>query len=346
LVAELGSRGFGPPPRTGTDQTTFFPGTNRFSDAEQIEVATGEVVEGLYLPMRRSPSFTVRGTVRGAGPELKGINVQLSPDATVLGAISNGGSTTTDEAGAFEISNVLPGPALLYAYQRGETPMTGRVSLNVNSDVAGVVIDLQRPFEVRGTLVAEDGLSVPQLTVSLLRRNLLSGSSTRPSGGGIRLGNVLPDEYRLGFGDVPSGVYVKSATFGGADALNAPFELNADNSSSNELRIELGIASGQVVGFVQDADGLPQQAVLSLIPDPPRPLEGWRYFVTDALANGAFRFIGVPPGTYLLQAWENLGQDEQLNVELTQRHAAAGVVVEMGDGETIQVNTAKILPEN
>ncbi len=96
---------------------------------------------------------------------------------------------------------------------------------------------------------------------------------------------------------------------------------------------------------MQDEDGLPQRAVLTLIPDPPQPLQGWRYFVTDALANGAFRFIGVPPGKYLLQAWDNLPRDGQFDAELTQRHAAAGVAVEMSDGETIQVNAAKIVVE-
>src|SRR5690606_5510031 len=144
----------------------------------------------------------------------------------------------------------------------------GFTMLNVNSDVAGVVIDLQSPFEVRGTIIAEDGMSVPQLVVSLLHPNLAPGSTAPANAGGIRFGAVLADEYRLGFSDVPVGAFVKSATFGGADALNAPFELNADNSS-NELRIEMGLASGQVVGFVQDEDGMPQRAVLTLIPDPP-----------------------------------------------------------------------------
>jgi hypothetical protein len=214
----------------------------------------------------------------------------------------------------------------------------------VNSDVAGVVIDLQPPFEVRGTLAAEEGVSVQQLFVSLVRTNGEPASGTRPSNGELRFQSVLPDAYRLGFGDIPTGAYVKSATFGGADALRTPFELNAE-TSSQQLRVELGLASGQVVGFVQDAEGLPHQAVLSLIPDPPQPLQSWRYFVTDALANGAFRFIGVPPGKYLLQAWESLGQDEHFNAELTQRHAAAGVGVELGEGETIQVNAARIVIE-
>jgi hypothetical protein len=342
LIGEGQPRGYGLAPRPEADQPTYFPGSNRFSEAERIEVATGAFVEGLYLPMRRSASFTVRGTVRGAGQQVKGINVSLRPDSTVLGAIFNGGTTTTNDSGEFEIASVLPGPASLYAYRRGDTPLAGRAELTVNSDVSGIVIDLQPPFDIRGTVVLEEGLSVPQFYVSLVRSNGEIASGTPVHEGQVHFGGVLADQYRLGFGDIPSGAYVKSAHFGGAEALDAPFELSTD-SSTKELRIEIGRTSGQVVGFVQDADGAPQQAILSLIPDPPRPLQGWRYFVTDALSNGAFRFIGVPPGRYLLQAWESLEQDAQFNAEFTQSHAAAGVSIEMAEGVTIQANTAKIV---
>src|SRR5690606_36533189 len=79
LLAEGQQRGMGLAPRAEVDQPTYFPGSNRFPEAEPINVATGEVVEGIYLPMRRSASFTVRGSVRATGRDLKGINVYLGP---------------------------------------------------------------------------------------------------------------------------------------------------------------------------------------------------------------------------------------------------------------------------
>lgn len=341
LVAEPQQRGFDLASRPNAGTPTYYPGTNDFSDAEQIEVATGQVVEGVYLPMRQSASFTVRGSVHGAGPDAKGINVYLSPDTTVLGAVSNRGTTTTDETGAFEISNVLPGSYNLGAYLRGDNPLAGRVSLNVNSNVSGVVVELQPPFDIRGTVAAEEGLSLQQVFASLVRTSGESANGGRVQAGELHFQGVLADQYHLSFSQLPLGSYIKTASFGDVDVLAEPLRVDAD-TSGNLLRVEIGRASGQIVGFVQDADGLPQQAVLSLIPNPPQPLQGWRYFVTDALANGAFRFIGVPPGSYLLQAWESLEQDEHFNAGLTQIHAASGVGVEMGEGVTIQVNTARI----
>jgi hypothetical protein len=299
----------------------------------------------VHLPMRQSASFTVRGSVRGAGPVAKGINVYLSADDRVLGTAFNRGSATTDESGAFEISSVLPGSYNLGAYLRGDKPLAGRVSLNVNSDVSGVVVDLQPPFDVRGTVAAEDGLSLQQAFASLVRTSGASGNGARVQAGELHFQGVLADEYRLSFSQLPLGAYVKTASFGNVDLLAEPLRVDAD-TSGDALRVEIGRASGQIVGFVQDADGVPQQAILSLIPDPPQPLQSWRYFVTDALANGAFRFIGVPPGKYLLQAWESLEQDEHFNAELTQRYASSGVSVEVGEGEIVQATVSRISEEN
>ena len=291
--------------------------------------------------MRQSASFTVRGAVRGAGPDAKGINIYLSADEKVLGTASNRGSTMTDESGAFEISNVLPGSYNLGAYLRGDNPLAGRVSVNVNSDISGLVVEMQAPFDIRGSVAAEEGLSLQQVFASLVRTSGASANGARVQAGELHFQGVLADQYRLSFGQLPLGSYVKTASFGDMDVLTEPFRVDAD-TSGNALRVEIGRASGQIVGFVQDAEGVPQQAVLSLIPDPPQPLDGWRYFVTDALANGAFRFIGVPPGKYLLQAWESLEQDEPFNAELTQRYATSGVRIEMAEGETIQATVGRI----
>lgn len=329
-------------PGVDPEAPTYFPGAVRFEDAEPIDVGTGQTVEGLFLPMRRSAAYSVSGVVRG--PDTAGVNVSLRGDSTVLGASLSGGSARTKPDGSFEISPVLPGTYRLIAAKNDpEAPLAGQLSLAVNSDINNADVELRPPFQVSGTVVSDDGLPLSQqVFVSLLRPSGLAAyGAQRPSQGEFAFGAVLADTYQLQVRGIPTGVYIRAATLGGSNALAGPVPL----TESTTFRVELGLATGQIVGFTENVEGEPTEAVLTLIPDPPQPLRSERYLVTDALGNGAFRFLGVPPGKYLLYAWENLDRDVFFDAEFTARYREAAASIEITDGEIVQSSVVRIPAE-
>ncbi len=118
--------------------TTFFPNTEKLSEALPVKVDSGQELSGIDLSLRRVLKVKVRGTVTSgiSGARLGRATMTLSrADASALGAIQTSVKAVFDREGYFEMANVVPGTYVIQveASDNGKS-LSGRRFLNVSSD--------------------------------------------------------------------------------------------------------------------------------------------------------------------------------------------------------------------
>lgn len=101
--------------------------------------------------------------------------------------------------------------------------------------------------------------------------------------------------------DVPSGGYLKSATFNGHDALHSA----ADMSGGGTLAVVIGMTAAEINGKVTGADGKPAAASVVVLPDPLQPGNNDLYHRLQTKADGSFVAGGLAPGRYRVTRGRN-----------------------------------------
>jgi hypothetical protein len=123
--------------------------------------------------------------------------------------------------------------------------------------------------------------------------------------GTFKLENVMPSKYTLNVAALPQGTYVKSAQFGGTDAIHNPVEVTSGGGTLDIL-LAKGPAdiAGALMGEKSDSGA---GVTVSLWPrdaESGMPNGGIRTATADQ--NGNFQFQGLRPGVYYVAAWEEI----------------------------------------
>ncbi len=315
-VVATGSPAFGF--KAPTDEVylpTLYPGTSDAGQALAVEVRAGDEQRGINLDLILTRGASVRGRVimPAAAKSSAGAYVQLLPrDAPpdLPQQLTQYGSGAQDGKGNFEIHGVPPGAYNLSAnWGDGKGFYHGQVPVNVgNENLEGVTVTLSPGFSLQGRVNADPGmpLNFTQLSIYL--------EPMGPSGmgaGGARINpdgtfvfeNIFEGDYRLHVAGFPEEFYVKSAKWGGGDALSSGFNVGREQSGGT-LVIDLALDGGRVDGTViHDQQPVPG-AFVALVPDPPNRSREDLYSQTSADLLGRFSLLGLPPGDFKLFAWE------------------------------------------
>lgn len=284
--------------------------------SEPVTVVDG-AVEGLEIVLRRGAS--VSGKVLGlSAEELAAVAV------TAHGEAGEQRAASLDSEGRFEVRNLPPGDWLLRAsLWQAQRQVEARVP--IAPDDLQLVRDLE--FSGRVTLSGrvlfeEEPLAGSQVSVRG-ERFAVERSVTCAFDGTFVLQDLEPDRYWLG--------------------VNDPQRLLAHNDTLDvheDREVTIRIEAATLAGRIEEAgSGEPiPEATLIL-----RPTAGTDFQIVDgSLADGSFRILHIPPGSYRLAARANGYAPIEREVRLAAGEEVTGLDLDLTPtaGLEIQVRLA------
>jgi hypothetical protein len=283
----------------------------------QTTTLGGSDVDGIEIRVRRSPVYSISGTVLDSKGELvPKASVSLTrhePNATSgMGTIA-----VPAPDGNFVFSGAAPGEYVVGAMiggTDGRPEERGRTPIRVDADdVNGVLLTLRGPATVSGRLVFEDGVPAqPGAKMMVMAERDTAAHYVGP------FVNVHPAEvtsdmtftlsglfgpFRLHVSGLRSDWIVKSMHYRGADITDEAVEFTTD--PRHQVEIVLTGRTAQVSGFVMDENLKPAfGAMVLLIPadSTRRPREWYRLTTSTTAKDGKYTRSGVRPGDYLIAA--------------------------------------------
>jgi len=318
----------------------YFPGVPEAAAAAVISVPPGIDYTGVDIAVRDTPAARVRGTVTSAtnNEALAGVSVLLVPRRGTVATGSSERSVASSD-GTFEFSHVAPGAYDVVASATSNGRLAADMPIDVGStDVDSVFLSLQPQLTIRGQLTVEnfsDQLPIrPDAVRVELRRepftpDLLVPLPTIDATGAFTFNSVTPGEYQFRVRINGISAYVKSARFGGADALNPPFHID----SNAPMDLTLSLAPGSVEGSVLNQDQTPHpEATVVLVPDIPRRERFDLYHVTGSDAAGRFHLDSIAPGDYRLFVWDDVPADAWEDPDFIRQFESRGKPVHVSEG--------------
>ncbi len=285
------------------EDPVFYPGTPTLNHATLLEIEPGSDRKGVdFILVRRQNRFQIRGHVKGI------IDSGLMVEASSLEprALIDGSGDVDLNTGLFEIDGLVPGEYRLSASSGTRSAMLS-VQLG-EGDLTGVEL----PMRETGTLSASvmlDGKPFPPATGNVIYLTLrdtvtgfYKGATTRETPFVVE--SLPAGTYRVLVRNLPSGVYLKSATYGNADALNDG--MNFDPAKASTLQLQMSPKPAALRGIVRNARSEASSRVaVVLVPDRFRDRnELYSAILTNE--DGEFEFKSVAPGRYKVFAWESI----------------------------------------
>jgi hypothetical protein len=319
-----------------TYSPTYFPGTGSLSEAQRIKLGLGGEASATF-PLLSLRSTRISGVVlNGAGAPADAF-LNLVSEGSELGVPTGAGGVTRSD-GTFTLADVSPGRYVLKATLRGDGPdESASLPVVVDGDeLTGVTLVTGRPATLRGTIVADAGVS-RQLPGNLrvVAFSERESNTVLDSGDGVKFEiGALSEPFRLMLDELPEGWVVKSLTVGDMDALDRPIELSPGQQAT--ARVVLTNRVTEVSGIATAADPTTALSIVVF----PEDSEKWghrsRYVrLVDADADGHFAIVGLPPGEqYLAYATDYLDSGEHLDPEFLSAIRNAAVPFTLDDSET------------
>ncbi len=330
VSAMIGDLGAGKSEDGGTDMSSFL---------ENLRFTMVEVVEGeeAYVVLGAPPEDPVRvhGRVLHGDQPVPGALLSFLPGGE--GGYQDIKLTHVDSQGAYEVELAKPGSYLVNVQHVGDSTGFSQNNLEFSETIpAGDEheLDLELPVaSIAGRVLDEHGAPLAQERVSLTTE------------GGVAYGTVMGGQYaestsdadgRYAFEFLRPGEYTVSAggsVFGGAFGTHASHGRvvrggvsvgEGDAIDGVDFRLP---GAGEIAGQVVDAGGAVVTGATIFVRDGAgKPLE--RFSMITSGPDGSFRYTGVAPGRYTVQArtselvsqseeWLEVRAEETTSVRLT-----------------------------
>jgi hypothetical protein len=283
--------------------------------------------------LSRVPSARVKGKVVGI-PDGASLSVSLSTRNNVRGGNMNRGAAMLKD-GSFEIRAVPPGAYTLSVdYWEAGKRLMARTPVDVNgADLEGVVVHLESGVSVTGTIRIESQSGAApkpqQINVNLQSTDPMLGGGApqwNKDRTGFTMGEVIPGTYTMNV-NVPAPFYLRSAMLGGRDISKEPITIA---QATGPVDVLIADDSGTIQGQVEDADGQPVNAMVTIFREgnPPR--------IVNVSPDGHYKAAGLAPGDYKIYAWDDFQQVAYAEPDWMQRNGSNGVSVTVSASQTTE----------
>jgi hypothetical protein len=348
--------------------STFYPSARTSAQATPVALRPGDERLGIDLSVPLLPAATVSGRISSPDGQVAGYLMRLT--ATEIGGVPAGlptAQTASDADGSFVFLGV---PSGRYVLQTERTPRpaagpTGSAGAQTagqtywalmpvsvgETDITGLSVVTQPAMMVAGRIELEGDVLAPgaRTTVSLAF-DALDGTSRASRISGVQgaitpfsLIAVMPGRYRVTI--IPSaGWHVKSATSGGADITDGPFEIGDRDVS--DLVIKLTDRPSTIAGTVRVSGKSDPDAVVLAFPSDTKywPIAGAvsrRFASVRASPQGTFGPVSLRPGDYYAVAIGDEPADEWREVRFLEVLARSATRVTLGEGETLNIDLTR-----
>lgn len=337
--------------RSGGYSSSYFPGVRQFSAATPLRVGAGQKVQADFS-LHRVAAFQVSGQVAFyAGGRVAAVFIIDSSDRSISLPVE-----VDPGSGTFVAREVPAGSYVIQAQgveglqEPSGRQLIGEKGVTVSSNLTGVVVPMS------------PGVSIPVLVETEFSGSSLLGNqspvqvqlwsagedeqvyvSQGPQPGrenndpGVFLESVRPGRYYVEV--QPQGNwYVESATSGGADLFGETLVVGS-GSPVAPIRITLRDDGASLSGTVR-LDGKPASASVLLVRQD-EPLRVPQMIMSDR--QGAFQITNLPPGDYVVLAFDNMAELEYANRDALREYFSQGVRITLGssDAKTINVDVIR-----
>jgi hypothetical protein len=325
--------------------TVYYPAANDPALAQPVDVRAGATATGIDLTVIAAEPHHVRGQISllDATAAVSSVSVALQPADTPFALPL--ASVRPDGAGAFDVPGVPPGRYYVSAQAQADgVTLSDIVQVEVGEqDPPPVTIALRRGVTIGGRLSIDGHAPVAgaaQMFVQLqpypaVRARGGCCSAARVNADGtFTLQNVASREYRFRVMPMSGPFWVKSARFGGEDAIAAPIRIPND-LQGRELEIELSTRTASIDVLVNDEEQRPMPGVLVIaVPPAERRNQSSAYRSATTGADGRARLDALAPGEYRLFASEAIAAADWQDPVVVRQYESRGTAATMAEGET------------
>jgi Carboxypeptidase regulatory-like domain len=330
-------------------QTTYYPGTRDRGQALPVQLHAGDDFPANFS-LTSSPSLTIRGSIANLPPGASAMVMLQAHDFT---NVVNGGETRRD--GSFEVRDVSPGSYTLAATVNGPGgPMMARQSLQVTSEnVEGLRLAPQTGAWVRGRVHLEANRngarfnSDPrQLFLALRSADAdddalgafspgegFSAVARVNADGGVEWRNVPPGNYfvELAGGSLSPEWFLKSVSAGNRERDDVGIVVNG-GTVAFEIVASANGATLDGLAATAKGEAVPNALVVA-VPATRFQQRPDRYRRTFTDQSGRFTLRALPPGDYIVYAWESLEGEAYYNTEFLKSYEGQGSALHVSEGE-------------
>ena len=339
---------------------TFYPGVPIASDATPILLGLQQEVSTVDFLLQLVPTCRVSGVVSSPSGPVGGSSVMLVADDP-FGAgpgLGTSYSARVAEDGTFAIAGVPPGRYVAVARggpqggRRGQL-LAGMVPVSAaGADVTGVSVALSEGGTITGSVVTRSGAPVarpsdlaqlrifsevaPHLNYASAAAGAASIAARISGDGSFVIQSAFPAPQFLRVAGLASGWALEGVYLDGRDISEEPFEVRPGQPVAG-VRVVLTNRPTDLSGSVSDEDGHPSADayVIAFSTDPSswRPRSRHIQGVRPG-PDGAYRFRGLPPGSYYLAAAPDVEAGSWYDPVLLQELQKTAQRVSLGEGES------------
>jgi hypothetical protein len=265
-----------------------------------------------------------------------------------------GQTAQMESNGSFKCSPVPPGDYTLKlkTVDTGAEKELGFASVRVVDANVHVNIEVGRAAEVRGSVVAPQGLSLAgkRITLETFESGfyLLHEAPGIDPGGRFVITNIPPGGFFFTVSDAQGeeSAYVKKAICNGRDYASR--ELTLAVGTAIDCDVTLGSDVGTIHGKVADGDNPAPGLVVVLVPESKEIRRIPRYTLTAHTdLSGQYKIAGAIPGDYLLFVVPPSADDEYFALDFPEGHVdiAEHVSVDPSSTQAVNLKFSKVEPE-
>jgi len=338
----------------------FYPAARYFPLAMPLLLTSGEVKYAVDFKWSPVVARTVSGRLTGSESAIANQVVRLVPfDGQGAGFGTEAAITLSGPDGAFTFVRVPAGDYRLeagasFTGQIEETAAVtwGRADVAViDEDVTKLEVAMGGGRSIAGAVTFAASASRPDAGLVRVPVTLVPAAPglspvskiAIDADGTFTRTNLVPGPYYIRVGATPPGVYIRSISGGGHDALDAPVDLT--DRDVDDIEITLTDRGTELIGTVRDGrlTHIPGAAIIVMSAHDKQWTPNRTRYLRASTA-GSFAIAGLPPGEYLIVAIDDAlaegWQDSRVLAQL--RTLATRIVLREAETRTLELRLSAL----